>query len=437
MNKKIESGLVLAGFLGIGTPGKGVYQSTRYLFEDQCIDNELDEVHLFSVALQKYLKRSGRAPRLWLVMGTEKSIWEALAEVVEDLEFDSTRHEEFDTQVQALQQKPVSQEQLDKWSETLTERTGVPTLCCLVEASGSEEGQNQIWQILQKYIQDGDDVIFDITNGLRHQPIIASYSVMFLRWLRNVGRIDFCYGVLGTEGKPGDAVFLPLCEDLTKACEAFVRYKFTGDFRGIGNELRLGEDFNESLGVVAYTDQMNRPQQETAKELLSSIEGLADKFSPLAKELSVFVKDSLSWVAHSRLDRQYERKAEKAFECQQYFQAIAYLYEAIVLADCYAHTRGNFLIFGVRTRRIKRPKSIRGQPKPLTLLEETLNEKQLRVFNRLSFLRNSVLHGTKSDDENLGAEVENAIVGVEHLEPIFTEGRQLFKELSYPANHRH
>lgn len=386
MNQNTESRLVLAGFLGIGQPGKGAYQNTRYLFEGQ--EAPLDEVQLFSVALQKHLQRIGRTPRLWLVLGTEKSIWEALGEVAKD----SPEDPDFTAQMEALKQKPVNQTQLDRWGEALKAKTGLHTVCCLVESSGKEQGQNQIWEVLERYIKGGDDVMFDITNGLRHQPVIASYSVMLLRWLRNVGRIDFCYGVLGVEGEPGEAVFLPLCEDLTKACEAVATQHFTGSFGRVGQVLfeSMGESGKKAARLtraVAFTDETNHPKRSDAEALIGQLNELAPqlKTKPVQNALATVLYGALTWLLdHLEHDRQMLAKAKVAKKRGQRFKAIAYLHEAITSAIC---CRCGATIEEMNDYRFRTP-----------MFKATVDANERDVadtLNKVFWLRNAVMHGTE------------------------------------------
>ena len=414
--------LVLAGFLG--APGKHFPESPKdyriglYKFEEE----EPRISKFFSESLCRYLVDKDRKPERWIIMGTHKSIWDALYEMIEPGQHTNEFKTQLDDLSKALRtdrangETAVTQEMLDQWGETISEKLGlgIEVICVLTGNATGEEEQQRIWHALLDYVHKGDEVVFDITHGFRHFPVIATFSLMLLRQLRGVQKVDFYYGAFdmaetdGPEKGIAPVVRVPICQQLSDAAQAVATHDFTGDYRALGGCLQMDGAFDEQLDKVAYADELNRPKKEKADDLLKQLQS---KGGFLATALKPELQESLSWVAHSRLDQQYHRKAQSALDCGQYFKALAYLYEALLLAQMVA----------VKARRPDiqwLDHRLRNRAKQELELEQTyltrrlvLNEEDAKVvrntFVQIAFLRNSVLHGTET--RNTGNEKDNAI----------------------------
>ena len=420
---------VLAGFLG--APPRDVpdtpqgYKDAKYQFGGEATPRA---AKFFSIALRQYLNDNGRGPQRWLILGTEKSMWDALYQAVPKSERDAPFEQALKDVSAAARQDSVDQGILRKWSDELSRLLKIEVICFLTGNAEDETGQAKVWSAMEQQIGQGDDVIFDITHSLRHFAVISTFSVMLLRELRDIKSVDFYYGALElTTAGISRVIHMPICQQLSNATQAVATHRLTGDFRSLGECLDVSSEFDNNLKTVAYADELNRPKAQLAEQLQE--EALqSDNF--LAQVLNPKLQTSLDWVSRQGLDIQYGHKAQRAFECGQYFKAIAYLFEALALAQMYYENekRTDYLHFGRRNK-------AREELVNVATYEELFNSNQeaelaLKTYNQMRFLRNAVLHGTKAVGQPESADVERAIKEEPVLIAILRNGFLLFDKLS-------
>ncbi len=418
--------IVLAGFLG--SPGRAFpdtpqgYRDAQYQFKGE----EPRKANFFSIALREYLNDNGRSPERWLILGTDKSIWDALYQAVPEHKRDEPFKEVLEEVADAAREGVTSQDLLDRWGAQLSRLLKIEVVCCLTGNAEEESEQTKVWSAMEQHVKQGDEVIFDITHSLRHFAVISTFSVMLLRELRGIENVDFYYGALElTSGEISHVIHIPICEQLSKASQAIATHKLTGDFRSLGQCLKVSTNFDDRLEKVAYADELNRPEEELAQQLLDEMPN-AQNF--LGDVLKPRLKQSLEWVAGKGLDRQYRQKAQAAFDCGQYFKAIAYLYEAMLMAQMYFlnKERKDYLDHG--QREIAR-KDLKDR-KTYQSLFPTQIKLALDTYYQIEFLRNAVLHGTEAEGRPQSPDVERAIRHAPVLIVMLQNGFILFDELA-------
>ncbi len=400
--------LVLAGFLG--APGKHFPESPKdyriglYQFEEE---KEPRISKFFSESLCRYLVDKDRKPERWIIMGTHKSIWDALYEMIEP----SQHTGEFKAQLQQLSaalrtelengESSITQAMLDQWGEIISEKLGlgIQVICVLTGNATGKEEQQRIWHALLEHVHEGDEIVFDITHGFRHFPVIATFSLMLLRQLRGVQKVDFYYGAFEMAEKDiAPVVRVPICQQLSDAAQAVATQTFTGDYRALGACLDLDEEFNARLNKVAYADELNNPKRKEAERLLRELDGeegfLTDALSPR-------LQSSLDWVAHSSLHQQYRRKAQRAYDCEQYFKAVAYLYEALLISQVAARHPDRMEDDAAWRNHEERENEKKELKSTQTYRDKGFDYREtgkaVGTFRQIEFLRNSVLHGTTTE----------------------------------------
>ena len=415
---------VLVSFIGTGqTPrderqkvlpqSRGKYLVATYRFHHNGEIVE-EKTTVFGSALLNFLVgKQKRKVSKWLVMGTPQSNWCDLVEAFSDnvqgeiLTAKGELWSKLDDESKKRNKSEISQSDLDDWGKVLSEKIkGTEVVCRLVGTAVESDSQHKIFASLLDVVTHGSEVIFDVTHGLRNQPIITSFALMYLKNLRNVKKIDFYYGAFELNG---EVVKLDFCNEIIEAIEATAIFKQTGNYRQIGNQLEISESFKSRLDYVAYTDETLKPRQDKAKILLTESKQATN--NPIKTSLSEKFAEALDWANESSSALVWKKKAEMAFGREQYFKAIALFWESVLIAECER--------VGVSdsSKQAEREKA-----------DERL-KKRMKTSNfwNLKNLRNSILHGTKPDSRD--AKVLKAIDSLKDFTDIFDEGKKLFDEI--------
>jgi len=440
--------VVLAGFLG--RPSNPIKRKETYDEAFYCFDGSdggpawccEQPVFYFGNALREHLIKRGRAPERWLILGTTGSGWGALREIVTVGRDDQVFDDLWRDVSQVAYDEQMNPELLHIWNEALNQRSTVPIQCVLTGALGSPKEQNTIFAALEANLHGAteghpaDELVFDVTYGLRHQPIIASYTAMMLRWHKGIKHVDFYYGSFqpgSSKEKPCPAVFIPICQQLAEACEAVATQHYTGSFRQIGLQLGLvDERLSQKTVSLSLTDETNRPDVDEAHELLTALDETDFRESPIEKVLVARLKHSLSWlVQHPYADQQMKQKATDAHERHQLFKASAYLYEAIVSLLCRKFMEQNPTEVGTNIGTERMPcwvelGDFRFRNKRWKAFKSSLATAKGLELTEIEYLRNAVMHGTESELES----VETAIINQSEFTRIFNNGVDFYNRVS-------
>lgn len=420
--------VVLAGFIGrprsIPENVQG-YETARYQFSAAEVSGEC---RLFSIALRQHLINNGRAPQLWLLLGTPGSIWDALAEIVPE----PKRDDQFDEFLRRLhdevRREQVQQSTLDEWSALLSKLLSSDIKCRITGEPGSAEEPAGVFAALEQNVRSNDEIVFDVTHGLRHQPIVASFSVLMLRWLRGRLEVDFRYGAFElrkSKDDPCPVLSLPVCQQLAEAGEAIATYHYTGSFQPIGTALcnrldksvPLVKEVAKLTDLVAYSDEVNHPKRDAAGNLISKLGQLNLLHQPVENALAQILSNALQWLLrHPGHDEQMLAKSREAMAHRQRFKAVAFLYEAICSAICRRQgaTDAQLDDFDYRDTQYRR------------FLNRHKDKKS--GLNALKWLRGAVLHGTAptTTDPMIRPRLDKAIDdSPQHFRQIFDDAAQV------------
>jgi CRISPR-associated Csx2 family protein len=415
---------VLVSFIGTGqTPrdekqevlpksrGKYLLANYRFHHNEQIIEKQTT---VFGSALLDFLvNQERRKVSKWLLMGTPQSNWcdliEAFPKETQDeiIENNLTLWSKLDDEAKRRNQSEISPSDLSEWSDVLTQYSKKTEIICrLVGTAVKSDSQNLIIESLLDVVHSGSEVIFDVTHGLRNQPIISTFALMYLKNIRNITNLDFYYGAFELGG---EVVKLDVCNEIIKAIEAAAIFKQTGNYRQIGNQLDISESFKSRLDYVAYTDETLKPRQDKAKILLTESKKATN--NPIKSSLSEKFAEALDWANEPSSALVWKKKAEMAFEREQYFKAIALLWESVLIAEC---ERIGVVDSSKQSEREKADERLKKRMK-------TSN------FWNLKNLRNSILHGTTPDSRDV--KVLKAIDSLKDFTNIFDEGKKLFDEI--------
>ena len=417
---------VLVSFIGTGSRSGGEYEAIQYLFENEANPRKAS---IFGSALLQHLKDNNRSVEKWLILGTEKSIWSELVKMFPSLFSDDQRElkdKAYESQRNFLEeqavycksektyQSKILQENLDEWQKILTDNLmDTKVYCRLVGDASNQNSQNKIFDNLKEAINDNDSIVFDVTHGLRNQPIITSFVLMYLRYLKKIPieNIKFYYGSLDSdEASTGRVIELDFCNELMKATEAVAIYEQTGNYEQIGNNLNLSENFSMNTSILRFADEVNRSDRQTPKKIREDLKsGTLDSIQSTLKPILI---EALDWTEKDSFAERLGNKAKISFDHKQYLKAIVLLWEAILVAGCKKYQIGN-------------PDSKDARNDAEDALYKKLKTDDREVLRKIEWLRNSVAHSSPTKD----GDVQRALNDECLFQALFEKGWELFKKL--------
>lgn len=413
---------VLVSFIGTGqknnNSSKSGYREANYLFaKENNVASEEITTTIFGSALIKRMNNIKRPVDSWLIMGTQKSIWDSLIDILTEEQQERVLEiwGKVSEYVENKNGQAIIQEILNEWEVSLSKETQRTRIFCrLVGEMDSSESQQLVYKALFETIGDNDEIIFDITHGLRHQPVLASFMIMLLRWLKNIKSVDMYYGAFELKGDNSycPVLKLPLANKLLQSTEAVAIFEQTGNYRKLGEALELSQATNEHLEKLFFGDEMHKTKIGAAQNIKKEVKEKEDTFNQIELELAKKLESSLEWESESHLSKRWKTKAVFEFDRQQYFKAIAWLWEAVLIAACEQFSIPNPLKHDSREIAEK-------------TLKDKLNQSQLDVFWTLKNLRNAVLHGSESQSD----EVKRATESINEFSKVFGNALRLFDEI--------
>jgi cell division protein DivIC len=415
---------VLVSFIGNGNMSGGEYIPTDYCFDGE---EQTRKTKIFGSALLQHLKDKNRQINSWLIMGTKESIWFDLVEMIPNYTLNDDENKLWELLFKNASNSDdypseISQENLDKWQKTLTVRlTDTNVICSLVGDATTKKSQESIFKSLLKVIQKGDEVVFDVTHGLRNQPIITSFILMYLRYLKEIKieNIEFYYASLDLKKKEGKVHQLGFCNEILKATEAVAIYEQTGNYEQIGKNLKLSDSFNTKLEKLTFLDEVNKTNPEIPNQLNDEISQA--NFTPLQQSLANKFKSPLHWASKETLATQLRQKAIFAFERQQYFKAVSILLEAVIVA--YGEICGDVDILNNLDLHFYRDRAENE-------LIKVLNQNENQTLKNLKKLRNAIAHGTDANGvETEAIMAREAVADENKLKQVFNDGNNLFAKI--------
>lgn len=277
----------LLSFLG-RAPSNGRYETVAYAFPGEA-PKEADTTKLLANALRARIQ-----PQRYVLLGTAGSMWDCLLE--DDPALEHALLSEHADVLDAVREKSVTQEQLDRAAGTLTHHMGCEVLLRLTPYGLTEDEQLQLAGTLADVVRDGDTLHLDVTHGFRHLPLLACLSVLFLQALQPrlkleriwYGSVDFDAPTIGGK-RCGQVYSLEGLVSLARWAEAVHRNDQDGNL-GAFAEL-LPAVVGDQLRRAAFFERTHQPKKanKTLDEIRSFLKraplhGLGKLFEPALLE---------------------------------------------------------------------------------------------------------------------------------------------------------
>lgn len=384
----------------LGKKPKGYYE-TEYLLQGY----RPFKTKFIGMGLTELLK-----PKKLLIIGTSGSMWDTF------FEHFGNEDERLLKLIEQASNNQVSEDLLQEMTPELEKRFGCKVCCIVIEYAKNNTEQINLLHRLANELTENESILFDVTHGFRHLPMLYLVAARFLKSTKNIQTEHIYYGAF--EMKQGNQTPAPVVElngllSMLDWVDALSAYKQSNDYAALGN--LLDEDNKALLQKAAFFENIN--QIHNAISPLGSFrhnlenEKIDNSFMPLvAEDLS---KDT-QWIKESRLDKYQLRLAERNLKNGDYLQACIRIQEAWISKMVYKE-KGDMKDYKKR------------ESAKENFLKENNDDKQ--QFNDLSTLRNAMAHGTEPKYEKMPKNKQ------EIIRKILQDEAQLRKELTQILEH--
>ncbi|MDS4025594.1 MAG: TIGR02221 family CRISPR-associated protein [Candidatus Contendobacter sp.] len=308
---------ILISFLGKAAQS---YRKAVYDFGS----GQQQETAFFGLGLTRQIK-----PDRLVVLGTTGSMWDVL---LISLNLDSHLDEALLNLSESAQHDCASADELEVLMPAVSKRLGLPVVLRLIPYGRNTEEQVEILQRMALDITEGDAVTLDVTHGLRHLPMLAQMSALYLRRVKSVEVRGLYYGALDmTRDGLTPVMNLQGLLDMADWTGAVQSFDKDGDYGVFAPLIR--EQSPTAAGLLkesAFYERTTRPGQARSK-----LRELADALDrqPLAGIGALFaptLRNRLSWHREDRLYLRQQALARLYLEHGDFLRAALLGFEAFI-----------------------------------------------------------------------------------------------------------
>lgn len=297
------------------------YRETTYLLPD---GNKVTTAFL-GPKLAQAIK-----PDRFYILGTAGSMWEML---LETLCPDICDEESIEDLWESAQSETVTEALLQKFELMLSKQMGIT--CCLrvISYARDESEQAELLKRLAEWLNQGDELVLDVTHGLRHLPMVMLAAAHYLEQIRKVTVQEIYYGALELS-KEGETPVLSLkgLLRLLDWVQALAAHTSSGNyavFQPLLQQAGISESITDSLAKAAYFERITSPVQAREKlvQTQKPLEQLNDPIAGLFRD--ELIERTKWWRTGNRGD--WEAKlAWRWLERGDYVRAAIYAQEALI-----------------------------------------------------------------------------------------------------------
>lgn len=309
----------LISFLGRTPKDSGGYRTTTYLLNGQPQE---------PVAFIGYLFNTHYQPEKLVILGTTGSMWDHLFE--QDLSLGSADEDERLALVEAVENKSVSQQQLDQLTPLLSQALNCQVELKIIPAATNEPEQLQLLQLLADSVDPEARLALDVTHGYRHLPMLTYTAALYLQTVKPSISIEHIwYGEYDSDEKLGYVHDLAGLLTVNRWMDAIRGSEATGDFTPVADLLE-DQDLAEKLRNASFQENIQRASQARGalKKVRQSLKeapltGPAGLFQPLLEERT-------DWVDEDKLYQRQRTQALRSFERKDFLRATLFGFEAYI-----------------------------------------------------------------------------------------------------------
>ncbi|MEH8024716.1 TIGR02221 family CRISPR-associated protein, partial [Gallibacterium anatis] len=208
---------------------------------------------------------------------------------------------------------------------------------------------NFIENILSLF-KPGDDVVLDITHGLRHLPLLIQQVVTLLPMVRETKILGVYYGALDlTKEDVTPVMRLDKLTMINEWSSLLKQYDRTGNialFSPLFEEVGVPKEIIDDLNSASFFQQTNnvKKAQNYIKNFITKIKKVESEY-PLLSLLLPSLISKLEQVGKGKIWQQKFEWAKTSLECRDYVRAALFAYEAFIERFCDEKEISNLNIF--------------------------------------------------------------------------------------------
>jgi CRISPR-associated Csx2 family protein len=360
------------------------YRSTIHTFPD---GTRGQPTAFFGWSIRHWLRPQ---PERLVILGTVGSMWDYLFETA-DLD-DSLEGARL-ALLEPTEQKCVDQPLLDRWTPKLQQHIGCELKLVVIPYARDEAEQLRIVETMAEHVGEGDRVHLDVTHGLRHLPMLALVSALYLRHLRGAAIEKIWYAAFDPdtgEAPVYDLAGLLRVVDWVGALQSFDKDGDYAVFDPLLETWALPE--RNALREAAYLEQVSRIREARGK--LRGVDAALSREPPtsVAGLFAPRLRERIAWI-HGHTPYQHQRRlALRHLEQGDILRCSIFAYEAFV------------------TRQVQQqdgdPADRKVRDEARRTLEDHMktfqtNDARVRDYRLLRGLRNHFAHGNRAENSEV------------------------------------
>lgn len=302
-------------------PGKR-YRKARYDFGS----GPGEPTEFFAAALLRHIQ-----PGRLVILGTSGSMWDVL---LESLVPGDEHHDQLLELIDAAAGDRVVQAQLDELAPRLEAALATEVRLRLIPYGRTLAEQVAILQLMTADLDPGDTVNLDVTHGLRHLPMLAQMSALYLRKARRVTIGGIHYGALDMT-RDGVTPVMDLkglleIADWVGALHTFDKDGDYGVFADLLEADGLSETETAQLRRSAFLERTSNAYlaQRSLHTFTQSV--TPDRFVGAASLFAAELEQRLDWHKKGDLYRWQSTLARQYLQRGDYIRTAIFGYEAFV-----------------------------------------------------------------------------------------------------------
>ena len=427
---KNKTANILISVIGRGSVKKDQtvgYEQTEYVFNpDKSKKYIATRTAFFGIALYEYLNEvENMQIDKFILIGTDQSAWSELYQI---LPHDVQNSEDITAmclKIYEEEKKGIQDNTLSAWQNTLTKY--VPQLK-FYKIKPLELGRG-IDILLEELDKDGEyNVIFDMTHAFRNIPVVFSYGIMLLKYLRRINSIRIFYGAhdmrdyfSGLEDGQSPVIEIPFIDKLVRLIESMATFQNSGYFVPLLEQIGLGD-----REKTYFKLEMNRQPRREIEEI---IKGLEDKQKMVdhsfEKEIvEIMYKEFSEMNRQEKLFQRMYKRSQFFYEKRQYLKALILLYEAIIVLFADVYKIKDNMGYDAREEARKKlkleMKNVVFKSDSNKLIKE---QDEARTIEELEYLRNAAVHGSSPRGN------QNYLENVEEFKLLLNSAMNLFEKM--------
>jgi CRISPR-associated Csx2 family protein len=317
---------VQISFLGKGRHNSRTgYRSAYYRLDDKTVV----ETPFFGIALARYSK-----PSRLILLGTPGSMWDVLLEA--NVGNAAPEAQRLELQDRAVAES-VDQVLLSRFEPLISQRLGMPCELRVISYGTNNTEQADMVARLGEWLNAEEEVVIDVTHGLRHLPMLMLVAAHYLEKVNAVKVTEIFYAALdmtpGVQGAETPVLRLSGLLRMLDWVQALAAYDKDGDY-GVFSELLSGAGSNGEVGdclrSAAFMERTSRDGQarghiKRANGVLSQhrLTGIAELFDqPLRKRLA--------WADEERMFERQRELARVYLERRDFIRTSIFAFEAFI-----------------------------------------------------------------------------------------------------------